>query len=313
MYCEDVDICWRCWQAGREVWYAPDAVVTHAIGRSSDKNADKMIVEFHRSWYEFDRKRNPGLRPLRRAAVAAGLWLRAAVRILKRRARRATVQKPSCRRWPRRRGRARDPGFGLLLRVGPAACPRLSGVPDEPLYSSWLCAARHAGRPARRESAGRICPRDRSGTVPARRAEKAFAALLGIAFFPLCFGSLAEHGIAYVGPMLRGWTLLATDFALFALARRAAQAGRLPVYALVLSAVLASAIVAGIGVNEYLLHRRIGDAGWRVFATSTPDFLAGYLVMLLPLTLALFVAIPLRGPRPLIGYLLAVLLLVVLA
>ena len=85
MYCEDVDICWRGWQAGREVWYAPQAVVTHAIGRSSDKNADKMIVEFHRSWYEFDKKRHPGVRPLRRAAVAAGLALRATVRILKRR------------------------------------------------------------------------------------------------------------------------------------------------------------------------------------------------------------------------------------
>ncbi|MBV9852744.1 MAG: glycosyltransferase family 2 protein [Armatimonadetes bacterium] len=85
MYCEDVDLCWRCWRAGREVWYAPEAVVTHAIGRSSDKNADRMIVEFHRSWYEFDKKRHPGLRPLRRAAVAAGLGLRAAVRILKRR------------------------------------------------------------------------------------------------------------------------------------------------------------------------------------------------------------------------------------
>jgi len=85
MYCEDVDLCQRAWEAGREVVYAPQAVVTHAIGRSSDKNADRMIVEFHRSWYEYDLKRHPRSSMLRRAAVATGLWLRAAVRIAKRR------------------------------------------------------------------------------------------------------------------------------------------------------------------------------------------------------------------------------------
>ena len=86
MYCEDVDLCQRAWDAGLEVVYVPEAVVTHAIGRSSDKNADKMIIEFHRSWYEYDLKRHPRSSGLRRAAVYSGLWLRAAVRIAKRRA-----------------------------------------------------------------------------------------------------------------------------------------------------------------------------------------------------------------------------------
>ncbi len=86
MYCEDVDICQRTWDAGREVVYVPEAVVTHAIGRSSDNNADKMIIEFHRSWYEYDLKRHPKSSEIRRAAVYLGLWLRAAVRIAKRRA-----------------------------------------------------------------------------------------------------------------------------------------------------------------------------------------------------------------------------------
>jgi len=86
MYCEDVDFCQRAWEAGWEVIYTPQAVVIHAIGRSSDKNADKMIIEFHRSWYEYDRKRRPKASSLRRAAVYSGLWLRAAVRIAKRRA-----------------------------------------------------------------------------------------------------------------------------------------------------------------------------------------------------------------------------------
>ena len=85
MYCEDVDICRRAWDAGWDVVYVPDAVVTHAIGRSSDKNATKMIWEFHRSWFEYDKKHHPGAGPLRRAAVWAGLWLRAEVRVAKRR------------------------------------------------------------------------------------------------------------------------------------------------------------------------------------------------------------------------------------
>lgn len=85
MYCEDVDLCQRAWDAGWEVVYMPDALVTHAIGRSSDKDAERMIWEFHRSWYEFDKKRHPRGGPLRRTAVRLGLSLRAEVRVLKRR------------------------------------------------------------------------------------------------------------------------------------------------------------------------------------------------------------------------------------
>ena len=85
MYCEDVDICKRAWDAGLQVMYMPDAVVTHAIGRSSDHVAERMIVEFHRSWYEYDLKHRPRGGPLRRMAVYSGLWLRAAMRILRRR------------------------------------------------------------------------------------------------------------------------------------------------------------------------------------------------------------------------------------
>jgi len=77
MYCEDVVICKRAW----------NAVVTHKIGASSDQNAERMIWEFHRSWAIYDAKYNPGFRPVRRLMVESGLWLRAAVRILNRRRR----------------------------------------------------------------------------------------------------------------------------------------------------------------------------------------------------------------------------------
>ncbi len=85
MYCEDVDICERAWRSGWEVVYVPDAVVTHAIGRSSDKNAERMVWEFHRAWLLYDRKRHPRGGIIRGAAVQGGLWLRAWARILRRR------------------------------------------------------------------------------------------------------------------------------------------------------------------------------------------------------------------------------------
>lgn len=95
MYCEDVDICRRAWDAGSKVVYVPQSIVTHAIGRSSDKNAEAMIWEFHRSWLAYDRKYHPKANLARRAAVRSGLWLRAAMRIARRRL--ATRKKPTVR------------------------------------------------------------------------------------------------------------------------------------------------------------------------------------------------------------------------
>jgi GT2 family glycosyltransferase len=53
MFCEDVDWCFRTWQAGLKVEYLPQASVTHAIGRSTSQVANKMIVRFHRSMLRF--------------------------------------------------------------------------------------------------------------------------------------------------------------------------------------------------------------------------------------------------------------------
>lgn len=53
MYCEDVDWCFRAWKAGWKVKYVPGAVVTHAIGRSTDKAPNRMIGQFHRSMLRF--------------------------------------------------------------------------------------------------------------------------------------------------------------------------------------------------------------------------------------------------------------------
>jgi hypothetical protein len=89
MYCEDMDWCMRGHHAGWGIVYYPEAVVTHAIGRSSDRAADRMILEHSRSMWKFYRKhysffvdRVPLLlRPL----VKPGIYLRAYVRIFRRR------------------------------------------------------------------------------------------------------------------------------------------------------------------------------------------------------------------------------------
>ncbi len=75
MYCEDVDWCWRAWQAGYEVIYLPQAVCTHAIGRSTDKAANKMIVRFHRSMLYFYKK---NMLPTKFILFRPFLWLFAA-------------------------------------------------------------------------------------------------------------------------------------------------------------------------------------------------------------------------------------------
>lgn len=88
MYMEDVDLCYRAHQLGFRVVYVPSAVVTHAIGRSTDIVANKMIEQFHRSMMIFYRKNYLPrvswiLRPFAIIAAAIFLWLRESVLITK--------------------------------------------------------------------------------------------------------------------------------------------------------------------------------------------------------------------------------------
>ena len=90
MFCEDVDWCFRTWEAGFKVVYLPQAVITHAIGRSTDKAPNRMIDRFHRSMFRFYRKNmvpklSAPLRPFALVAAASGLTLRAALFIAKNR------------------------------------------------------------------------------------------------------------------------------------------------------------------------------------------------------------------------------------
>jgi len=78
MFCEDVDWCWRVWKSGKKVVYYPLSVITHAIGRSTDKAPNRMIGRFHRSMFRFYTKNQLPERPLLWrpfAFVGAGLAL----------------------------------------------------------------------------------------------------------------------------------------------------------------------------------------------------------------------------------------------
>jgi GT2 family glycosyltransferase len=88
MYNEDVDYCFRAWQADFEVIYLPTAIITHAIGRSSDKAPNRMIGRHHRSMLRFYQKNmlpkvSPVFRPFALAGAAAALAARAGLFIAK--------------------------------------------------------------------------------------------------------------------------------------------------------------------------------------------------------------------------------------
>ena len=87
MFCEDVDLCFRCWQSGAKVVYLPHFTITHAIGRSTDKAPNRMIGRFHKSMFRFYTKNQvPLMSPIkRRFAVtfsAVALTARASVFII---------------------------------------------------------------------------------------------------------------------------------------------------------------------------------------------------------------------------------------
>ena len=134
-------------------------------------------------------------------------------------------------------------------------------------------------------SVSRLAPARDNGALP-------FAALIVWAGVSL-LARLATHGsVAYLGLMLRGLTTWATFGAAFALCIHLARQGRAYVYALIGTVFVASAYVANNGLREYLFHRFQMHEMWRVFGTSTPDFLAAYFVLLIPVTLAVLLRVP---------------------
>ena len=187
---------------------------------------------------------------------------------------------------------------GFLLGLALLLAPVYAAIPDDPfpIWASWLSAATFA---ACLIALAAVWRGDRTFLLRFSRAEQAFLILLGLAFLSIPFRLIIQRGAGFSGVMLHGWAILATYGAAFALARRVAR-DRAALYGLALAAVLASGYVADQGILEDLPFLLKHQTTWRVFGTSTPDYLAGYLVMLLPLTLALFLQMPgLRAVMPL--------------
>lgn len=183
----------------------------------------------------------------------------------------------------------------ILCAAALVLMPLLSGVPDEPLWSSWL-AALVMGSTAW-AVLQRFFPATKTPALPSSAPPTGqgtgltFALLVLWALASVGAAVLHRHGPAFLGLMLRGWATLAVQLAVFVLARRAGQSGPAPVWAIVGGLVAGAALMAAIGANEYAAHVRAGEPAWRVFGTSTPDYLAGYLVMLVPLTLSVLLAV----------------------
>jgi N-acetylglucosaminyl-diphospho-decaprenol L-rhamnosyltransferase len=56
MYTEEMDLCHRLLQAGWEIWWVPQAVVTHYGEASTRQAAEEMYVQLYRSKMQFHRK-----------------------------------------------------------------------------------------------------------------------------------------------------------------------------------------------------------------------------------------------------------------
>jgi len=76
MYVEDVDLCWRAWQAGWRVGYEPDGVIVHVVGVSSELAPYRMILAHHRSLWRFAVATAVGGQRAALPAVGAGLVMR---------------------------------------------------------------------------------------------------------------------------------------------------------------------------------------------------------------------------------------------
>lgn len=74
----------------------------------------------------------------------------------------------------------------------------------------------------------------------------------------------------------------------------------------IIALVFVGALLAIIGLREYLTEWRGGNPGWRVFAGfAVPNFLAGLLVTILPLTAVLFISVRDRVSAIALAFLLA--------
>jgi len=83
MYTEEMDLCYRLLRAGWQLWWVPQAVVTHYGEASSKQMAENMYVQLYRSKVQFHRKFGTDRRANRfKRLVALAYWPRWAIAVL---------------------------------------------------------------------------------------------------------------------------------------------------------------------------------------------------------------------------------------
>lgn len=128
--------------------------------------------------------------------------------------------------------------------------------------------------------------RESQGIEPNRPARAAL--VISALFIGWCALSLVHS--SYLHSSLASLSLFAVSVMAAVLAFRAARSLD---SALLLAALgtAAATLVSAIGINEYMRELRGGNSLWRVFAGFVnPDFLAGYLVMAVPVAVVLLLA-----------------------
>lgn len=169
----------------------------------------------------------------------------------------------------------------LLLSISMLLAPLLAAIPEEPQWSSFLGAAVLV-------SYGLILM---SGRARAGRTVWLVTGIVGWSILSLLANM---SGLAFLSHMLHMVTVIATYVCAFLAMRRLAVDNRGGAFAVVLAAIVGATIMSVIGMQEFLGNLRDHHAATRINGPSTPDFLAGYLVMLAPIAIAAFLAIP-RG------------------
>ena len=83
MFMEDLDLCYRCRQAGYVVWYEPSATVVHVKhGSHGDIRSPKLDYAFHYGMHRFYRRHYaPERSALVNAAVYGGIWSKFALSV----------------------------------------------------------------------------------------------------------------------------------------------------------------------------------------------------------------------------------------
>ena len=175
----------------------------------------------------------------------------------------------------------------LLLGLAVLLAPLFAATPEEAIWQPALAAVSLVGAAlAALSSRGTPMP------TAARMPLTAFAALLIWVVLSIVGTAATSHpATAYLDPMLRAVSKLASYFGIFAACVLLTDKRRENGYALLAFIIVGGGIAAVIGLQEYLAHLAIHDAQWRIFGTSSPDYLAAYLLLVFPITLAMALSV----------------------